>query len=43
MKSFYLLAEEFRQNAGSFKFDIFKLRDLLRYKPLQKQNKGTKY
>lgn len=32
----YLLAEELRQNTGSFKFNIFELRDLLRYIPLQK-------
>lgn len=31
----YLLAKEFWQNAGSFKLDIFKLRNLLRYIPLQ--------
>lgn len=35
----YLLAEEFRQNACSFKFDIFKLRDLLRYKPLRNKKR----
>ena len=48
-KSSYLLAEQFRQNTGRFKFDIFKLGDLLRYKPLQsirfktKQNKNVSF
>lgn len=41
-KSSYLLAEQFRQNTGRFKFDIFKLGDLLRYKPLQSIRFKTK-
>lgn len=36
----YLLAEELRQNTGSFKFNIFELGDLLRYKPLQTRRAG---
>lgn len=39
ISSTYLLAEEFWQNTGSFKFDIFKLRDLLWYVPLQSKRK----
>lgn len=36
----YLLAEELWQNTGSFEFDIFKLRDLLWYIPLQSKGKS---